>query len=69
MAKDELHGGVAIVPIVGKTRLDGEVGSGWKEITNYLDSVGQDYTVTSTVRPGAITSSGNLSNQLMTMAT
>lgn len=44
---------------------DAEVGSGWREITNYLDSVGQDYTVTSTVRPGAITSSGNLSNHAL----
>jgi hypothetical protein len=43
----------------------GSVGSGWKEITNYLDSVGQDYTVTSTVRPGAITASGNLSNHAL----
>jgi hypothetical protein len=41
---------------------DGEIGTGWRAITDYLDSVGQDYIVTSTVRPGAITSSGNLSN-------
>lgn len=44
---------------------DGSIGEGWREITNYLDSVGQDYTITSTYRPGAITSSGNLSNHAL----
>jgi hypothetical protein len=43
----------------------GSIGSGWEEITRYLDRVGQDYTVTSTVRPGAVTSSGNLSNHAL----
>ncbi len=43
----------------------GSVGNGWQAITDYLDSVGMDYTVTSTVRPGAMTADGNLSNHAL----
>lgn len=36
-------------------------GTGWKAITAYLDRQAVPYRVTSTLRPGAITASGNLS--------
>jgi TP901 family phage tail tape measure protein len=42
----------------GQPYSGGDIGSGWEQITGYLDSVGQAYKVTSTVRPGAVTVNG-----------